>query len=115
MLDADRILETLRRSWSRQTSTKWTAANPALGQCSVTALVLQDSFGGRLLKTRIEGGWHFYNEIGGEVFDFTSSQFADAPSYQNESATREDALRDTSAQQYRQMSDAFAINWQKCG
>jgi hypothetical protein len=79
----------------------------------VTALVLQDNFGGRLLKTRVGDGWHFYNEIGGEILDFTSTQFVDAPSYRNESATREEALNDTTPQQYRQMSDAFVTNWQK--
>ena len=79
----------------------------------MTALVLQDSFGGRLMKTRVGDAWHFYNEIGGEIFDVTSTEFVDAPSYRNEPATREEALNDTTTQQYRQMFDAFVTNWQK--
>ena len=53
MIDRERVLRTLQKSWSQKTSTKWSAANPASGQCSVTALAVQDRVGGRLLKTRV--------------------------------------------------------------
>ncbi len=42
-----RIYEALIRSWSIETSSKWTTENPAKGQCGVTALVVQDIYGGR--------------------------------------------------------------------
>lgn len=38
----EEIREVLRKSWSIHSSTKWTSANPAKGQCGVTALVIHD-------------------------------------------------------------------------
>ncbi len=71
----------LERSWSQETSAapNWSRQNPAQGQCAVTALIVQDFFGGRLLKTKAqvgEGISHIYNELpNGVVVDLTASQF----------------------------------------
>lgn len=62
-------------AWSAETSSNWSIANPAKGQCSVTALIAQDVFGGEILKTHTPGGTHFYNLIDGVRWDFTVSQF----------------------------------------
>ena len=43
----------LTRAWSVETSSKWRRDNPACGQCSVTALVVQDLLGGEILKTNV--------------------------------------------------------------
>ena len=48
-----RIYEALIKSWSIETSSKWTIENPAKGQCGVTALVVQDICGGKIIKTKI--------------------------------------------------------------
>ena len=37
-LDEVRVRRTLREAWSSCSSSKWTPQNPALGQCSPTAL-----------------------------------------------------------------------------
>jgi hypothetical protein len=111
MIDRERVLRTLQKSWSRETSTKWSPTNPALGQCSVTALAMQDRFGGRLLKTRVGEAWHFYNEIDGEVCDFTAGQFEEGVSYQHSPATREEALADTSPSQLLRLAEAFDVKW----
>jgi hypothetical protein len=111
MIDRERVLRTLQNSWSHETSTKWSAANPALGQCSVTALTVQDRFGGRLLKTRVGEAWHFYNEIDGEVCDFTAEQFEEKVPYEHSPATREEALADTSLTQLFRMAEAFDAKW----
>src|SRR6185436_2032868 len=47
----------LRRSWSIETGSGWQPDNPASGQCGVTALVVQDKFGGEILKTDVNGAW----------------------------------------------------------
>lgn len=73
--DADKIQEALRNSWSLTTARQWTPANPAAGQCNVTALLVYELFGGDLLKTPLPAGDHFYNRIGGRRYDFTESQF----------------------------------------
>ncbi|MCR9255964.1 MAG: hypothetical protein NXI16_07695 [Alphaproteobacteria bacterium] len=96
----------LRRSWSLRSSTKWKPENPALGNCGVSALVAHDHLGGEILKTRYGDLWHFYNQIDGEIVDFTDSQF-DAPlQYDNIPSDREEALGDTNADQYGYLSRA---------
>ncbi|HCI73294.1 MAG TPA: hypothetical protein DHV42_01980 [Lachnospiraceae bacterium] len=56
----------------------WSEENPTLGQCSVTAFLLQDLFGGKVYGVPLEnGGFHCFNEVDGCVFDLTSEQFGD--------------------------------------
>ena len=58
----------------------WSPENPTLGQCSVTAFLAQDLFGGEVLGVPLpEGGFHCFNLVGGLVFDLTSEQFRGAP------------------------------------
>ena len=55
---------------------KWSADNPTLGQCSVTAFLLQDMFGGKVYGIRRpDGNYHCFNDVDGCVFDLTSEQF----------------------------------------
>lgn len=57
---------------------KWSAENPTLGQCSITAFLTQDIFGGRVYGVLRPGGnYHCYNVIGDCTFDLTSEQFGD--------------------------------------
>lgn len=50
--------------------------NPAYGQCSVTALIVQDYLGGEIYRVRIGDGTHYFNKIDGQFFDLTSDQFS---------------------------------------
>ena len=60
----------LRGQWSRE--------NRTLGQCSITAFLAQDIFGGRVYGILRPGGnYHCYNVVGDSVFDLTSEQFGD--------------------------------------
>ena len=60
----------LREGWSRE--------NPTLGQCSITAFLAQDIFGGKVYGVLRPGGnYHCYNVVGDCVFDLTSEQFGD--------------------------------------
>ena len=60
----------LRKDWSPQNNT--------LGQCSITAFLVQDIFGGRVYGVPLkEGGFHCFNDVDGHVFDLTSEQFGD--------------------------------------
>ena len=76
--------------WCAETSPpglrdKWTPANPTLGQCSITAFLVQDIFGGVVRGIPRSGGaFHCFNVVGGRVFDLTSEQFGDeALDYEN--------------------------------
>ena len=111
MLPRDAILRAMSSAWSPASSSQWTREHPAGGQCSPTCLVIQDFFGGSLLKTRVGDAWHYYNEIDGDVFDFTAEQFEDKPQYLNLAATREEVLSDCSEAQYRALYQRFVAHW----
>ena len=60
----------LREGWSKE--------NMTLGQCSITAFLVQDIFGGKVYGILRPGGnYHCYNVIGDAIFDLTSEQFGD--------------------------------------
>ncbi|HDV8364949.1 TPA: hypothetical protein RKT19_000214 [Bacillus cereus] len=94
------IYEALIRSWSIETSSKWTIENSVKGQCGVTALVVQDICGGKIKKTKIGCVWHFYNFIDGQRFDFTETQFNGKLNYMDEKSNWEEAFADTNEKQY---------------
>ena len=57
----------------------WTRENPTLGQCSITAFLVQDIFGGQVYGVPLkDGGFHCFNVVDGRRFDLTSQQFGDA-------------------------------------
>lgn len=64
---------------------EWTPENKTLGQCSITAFLAQDIFGGKVYGIRRpDGNYHCYNVVGDCCFDLTSEQFGDeALEYQN--------------------------------
>ena len=67
--------------WSAETCAPrmrgdWSEDNRTLGQCSVTAFLAQDLFGGKVYGIPLEdGGFHCYNVAEGCTFDLTSEQF----------------------------------------
>ena len=57
---------------------KWSAENKTMGQCSVTAFLIQDFFGGEVYGILRPGGnYHCFNAVGNCIFDLTSEQFGD--------------------------------------
>ena len=57
---------------------EWNSENITLGQCSITAFLAQDIFGGDVYGILRPGGnYHCYNVVDGIVFDLTSEQFGD--------------------------------------
>ena len=57
---------------------EWTPQNKTLGQCSITAFIVQDLFGGEVYGILRPGGnYHCYNVIGDARFDLTSEQFGE--------------------------------------
>ena len=70
---------------------EWDDFNPTLGQCAVTALVVNDYFGGKIMRCMTTKGSHYYNIIDGEIVDFTVDQFmGEIPKYEEgEERTRD--------------------------
>ena len=55
---------------------KWSAENKTMGQCSVTAFLIQDFFGGDVYGILRPGGnYHCFNVVEDCIFDLTSEQF----------------------------------------
>ncbi|MCM1530487.1 MAG: hypothetical protein NC093_10900 [Alistipes sp.] len=77
------LYDALSEIWCAETCAprmrgKWNSDNKTLGQCSVTAFLAQDIFGGKVYGILRDGGnYHCYNVIGNCVFDLTSEQFDD--------------------------------------
>lgn len=56
----------------------WSPDNPTKGQCSITAFLVQDIFGGEVYGVPLkDGGFHCFNVVDGHIFDLTSEQFGD--------------------------------------
>lgn len=88
----DQLSAILTRAWSELTSndSTWSPMNPALGQCAITACVVQDVFGGEIRRVRVAGSSHYFNVFGNlkiEVVDLTASQFDETPSYRDAEVT----------------------------
>jgi hypothetical protein len=106
--EATRVAVALLGSWSIQTSGNWLPDNPARGQCNVTALLIDELFGGEILKTPLPEGDHFYNRISGERIDLTASQFDGPVRYLDMASSRDEALAGTSIAKYESLRAAFA-------
>lgn len=77
------LYEALSGIWCAKTCAprmrdEWTEQNRTLGQCSVTAFLAQDIFGGEVRGMTTEnGGIHCYNVVDGIIFDLTCEQFGE--------------------------------------
>jgi hypothetical protein len=105
--DPQQVAQSLRKSWSLATARQWTKENPAAGQCNVTALLVQELFGGELLKTRLPEGDHFYNRIDDQRYDFTESQFSRPICYADLLAARSEAERGATRAELAALKAAF--------
>ena len=82
-VDAQDMYDHLKRAWCVETCAprlrpKWSLANMTEGQCSITAFLAQDYFGGDVYGVRLpDGAYHCYNVVDGKAFDLTSEQFGD--------------------------------------
>ena len=109
----EKFMIALEKSWGLGSNPKWTKENKAKGQCGVSSLVVNDYFGGDILKTKDKDNfWHFYNFIDNKIVDFTESQYDKAPKYDNILSNRDEALADTNTEQYNYLSLQVKINLQ---
>ncbi|MBB1261587.1 YunG family protein [Streptomyces alkaliterrae] len=85
LLDLDRAL---RASWAADTCSPddvtrvpWSADNPSWGHCDITALIVNDVFGGELVVGEVfldteQRGFHWWNRLpSGVELDLTREQF----------------------------------------
>ncbi len=83
---AERLLpfyNKLKKAWCKESCSpslheNWPNGNIAKGQCFVTAVAVQETFGGEVFELHItEKEIHYYNIIGDEIVDLSSEQFGD--------------------------------------
>ena len=96
-IDVYTLQEACRQAWTRETSAspdRWTEERPSIGQCAVTALVVQDYLGGDLLRVTQDGEGHYFNSLPqpGLDVDFTYDQFDDWNPSETETRTRDYVL-----------------------
>ena len=69
------------KAWSVETCSErfrpeWSAANPSIGQCTITAALVHEFFGGEVYSVPLGDGLHHsFNRIGGVFVDLASAQF----------------------------------------
>ena len=75
------ISDRLGPVWSPDTAAGdgegWSHENPTLGHCAIASLLIQDEFGGDLMRVENEGVSHYYNVLpDGTEVDLTREQFS---------------------------------------
>lgn len=95
-MEIRQLKQILIQSWNLETCSpglrdKWNEENPSIGQCAITALIVNDFFGGKIMRCMASSGSHYYNIIDDELVDLTVEQFlGEIPQYENgEERTRE--------------------------
>jgi hypothetical protein len=62
--------------------------------CAITSLIVQDFFGGEIVKARTKNTVHYRNVIEGKKWDFTAEQFEKYPNYLSESFVKRENILD---------------------
>ena len=87
------VQKALRKIWEVETKPRLSLHKFLKENNSLVSKLINDIFGGEILKTPVNKGWYFYNCIDGERIDLTNSlvkksmennPFKDIPSTQDE-------------------------------
>ncbi len=101
-----------KKAWTKETcypgsKDKWSEKIPEIGQCAITALIIQDLFGGDIVKN--DKLHHYFNFIDMETLDFTKWQFEEADfenfDYDRMVDREELLLNDDTKQRYFKLKD----------
>ena len=99
------LYDLLSKCWKKDTCAPrlqkdWRASNKTLGQCSITAFLVQDIFGGLVYGIKLnDGNYHCFNVVNGDKFDLTSEQFEEELDYNN-ATLQERAVHFNKAEKY---------------
>lgn len=79
-MDINELKNKLEEAWCIETCAYsfrngWSKDNPSYGQCAVTTLIVNDYFGGKIMRCMSSNGSHYYNLIDNNIIDLTSEQF----------------------------------------
>ena len=114
----DVLFEAIRASWSRESSAdpdRWDEANPALGQCEVTSLVILEYLGGDLQLSRVfvdgELSEHHHHNLLGpdDTVDLTAEQFAGHEEFEEVTRLEHDMVRTRFPELRAEIRDRYDI------
>ena len=95
-MDIFELKEILKKSYTKDTCwpilrEKWSVDNPTLGQGAITALLVNELYGGKIMRCLVSYGGHYYNLIDDKIVDLTKEQFlGEIPGYnEGQERTRE--------------------------
>ena len=94
---SDWFVQALEENWCLETSVnfEFDEDNPSSGQCVPTALIVQDVYGGNLVRGMCGDASHYWNELpDGTEVDLTRQQFGGKELVRDEYRTREYVLQD---------------------
>ncbi len=79
-MDIENIQQALFECYSKdlcypKVQEDWNDNNKCFGMCAITALIINDYYGGDICKVYVDGISHYYNLIENKIIDLTSSQF----------------------------------------
>lgn len=78
-MEAQKLFDDIRKAWTKETAypglqDQWTPDLPEKGQCAITALLIQENFGGFVVfNKKYHHYWNILQDVG-EV-DLTKNQF----------------------------------------
>lgn len=105
--DPHQMYDRLSEVWCVETCAprlrdKWSVKNKTCGQCSITAFLVQDIFGGIVRGVALEdGNFHCYNVVDGKVFDLTSEQFDEELTYSDNDKVQERSVHFAKEEKYQ--------------
>ena len=95
-MEIENLKQSLKNIWSKETCSpslkdNWNKNNSSLGQCAITSLLVNDLYGGKIMRCMTNCGSHYYNLINDKIIDLTVEQFlGEIPKYElGEERTRE--------------------------
>ncbi len=105
-MSIEKIRDTLLECYSKdlcypKMQCSWNNDNKHFGMSLITALIVNDYFGGNICKIYVAGISHYYNLIDNEIIDLTSKQFNFNIDYKNyEIINREKILTEDTKYRY---------------
>lgn len=79
----------------------WSSSNKYYGMCAITALIVNDYYGGKICKIYVDGISHYFNLINNKIIDLTKKQFDRPIDYTNyKIISRKEILTDNTKERY---------------
>lgn len=92
---------------------KWNEHNKYFGMCAITALFINDYYGGDIGKIYVNNISHYFNIVNNEIIDLTAKQFNNKIEYIDyEIKNRTDILNEDTQKRYILLKQRM-VNWDK--